>query len=97
MIGAGMPAGYSFLPQPNDVASVVLSKSTWSVLALTCLIELFVLAHYRESIEPDSELSPLFKDVFLFHGKRSRSTRSSTSWNGCARTRSSRPKRAMRR
>ena len=25
--------------------------------------------HYRESIEPDSELSPLFKDVFLFHAK----------------------------
>ena len=69
LIGAGMPAGYSFAPQPNDVASVVLSKSTWSVLALTCLIELFTQAHYRASIEPDSELSPLFKDVFLFHWK----------------------------
>jgi hypothetical protein len=69
MIGAGMPAGYSFLPRPNDVASIVLAKSTWSVLALTCLIELFTQAHYRASIEPDSELSPLFKDVFLFHWK----------------------------
>jgi hypothetical protein len=69
MIGAGMPVGYTFLPRPNDVASVVMSKSTWSVLALTCLIELFVLAHYRGSIEPDSELSALFKDVFLFHAK----------------------------
>lgn len=69
MIGAGMPGGYTFLPQPNEVASVVMSKSTWSVLALTCLIELFVLAHYRESIEPDGELSPLFKDVFLFHAR----------------------------
>jgi hypothetical protein len=69
LIGAGMPAGYSLLPRPNDVASVVLSKSTWSVLALTCLIELFTQAHYRASIEPDSELSPLFKDVFLFHWK----------------------------
>jgi hypothetical protein len=69
MIGAGMPAGYSFVPQPNDVASVVLGKSTWSVLALTCLIELFTQAHYRASIEPDNELSPLFKDVFLFHWK----------------------------
>ncbi|MGE5151946.1 MAG: hypothetical protein ACM3II_17655, partial [Rhodospirillaceae bacterium] len=69
MIGAGMPAGYSFLPQPNDVASVVLGKSTWSVLALTCLIELFTQVHYRASIEPDGELSPLFKDVFLFHWK----------------------------
>src|SRR6266403_2811809 len=69
LIGAGMPAGYSFMPRPNDVASVVLSASTWSVLALTCLIELFTQAHYRASIEPDSELSPLFKDVFLFHWK----------------------------
>jgi hypothetical protein len=69
MIGAGMPAGYSFLPRPDDVASVVLGKATWSVLALTCLIELFTQAHYRASIEPDGELSPLFKDVFLFHWK----------------------------
>jgi len=69
LIGAGMPAGYSFLPRPNDVASAVLSKSTWSVLALTCLIELFTQVHYRASIEPDSELSPLFRDVFLFHWK----------------------------
>ena len=69
LVGAGMPPGYALLPRPNDVASVVLSKSTWSVLALTCLIELFTQAHYRASIEPDSELSPLFKDVFLFHWK----------------------------
>jgi hypothetical protein len=69
LIGAGMPAGYAFLPQPNEVASVVLGKSTWSVLALTCLIELFTQAHYQASIEPDGELSPLFKDVFLFHWK----------------------------
>jgi hypothetical protein len=69
LIGSGMPAGYSFMLQPNDVASAVLSKSTWSVLALTCLIELFTQVHYRASIEPDDELSPLFKDVFLFHWK----------------------------
>lgn len=65
----GMPAGYRFLPQPNDVASVVLGKSTWAVLALTCLIELFTQTHYRESIAPDAELSELYKDVFLFHWK----------------------------
>jgi hypothetical protein len=69
LIGAGMPPGYALVPRPNEVAAVVLSKSTWSVLALTCLIELFTQAHYRASIEPDSELSPLFKDVFLFHWK----------------------------
>ena len=67
MIGQGMPQGYSFLPQPDDVASVVLTKSTWSVLGLTCLIELFTQAHYLESIKPADNLSPLFRDVFLYH------------------------------
>jgi len=62
-----MPEGYSFAPEPNAVASVVLQKSTWSVLALTCLIELFTQVHYKESIETDARLSPLFKDVFRFH------------------------------
>jgi hypothetical protein len=65
----GMPEGYRFLPEPNAVARVVLAKSSWSVLALTCHIELFTLAHYKKSIEPDAGLSPLFKDVLLFHWK----------------------------
>ncbi|HSC96926.1 MAG TPA: hypothetical protein VLC73_18365 [Burkholderiales bacterium] len=65
----GMPQGYRFLPQPNEVASVVLGKSTWAVLALTCHIELFVLAHYHASIDPDTELSDLYKDVFLHHAR----------------------------
>lgn len=69
MIAAGMPPGYVFRPQPNDVASAVLSKSTWAVLAFTLDIELFSQAHYRASIEPDPDLSPLWKDVFLFHWK----------------------------
>jgi hypothetical protein len=69
MAGAGMPAGYDFLPQPNDVAGAVLGKSTWAVLALICHIELFVLAHYRQAIEPDAELSALWKDVFTFHAR----------------------------
>jgi len=64
-----MHPGYSFLPQPNDVARAVLSKSTWAVLALICHIELFVLAHWREAIEPDPELSELWKDVFTFHAR----------------------------
>src|SRR3954463_13004592 len=39
LMAPGMPAGYQFLPTPNEVASVVLSKSTWAVLGLTCNIE----------------------------------------------------------
>ncbi len=69
MMTPGMPAGYRFMLQPNDVAAVVLGKSTWAVLALTCHIELFTQAHYRQSIEPDPQLSDLWKDVFLFHYK----------------------------
>jgi hypothetical protein len=69
MAAEDMPEGYGFLPQPNDVASVVLGKSTWSVLGLTCFIELFTQAHYRSSIEPDADLSELYKDVFFFHWK----------------------------
>lgn len=69
MMAAAMPAGYRFLPDPDAVAGVVLARSSWSVLALTCLIELVTLAHYRESIEPDPMLDALWRDVFLFHWK----------------------------
>jgi hypothetical protein len=67
LIAAAMPNGYTHAADPNAVAHAVLGKSTWAVLALTCHIELFTQAHYRQSIEPDNSLSELYKDVFLFH------------------------------
>jgi hypothetical protein len=69
LIAEAMPAGYSFAWEPNQVAAVILGKSSWAVLALTLHIELFTQAHYRESIREDCELSELAKDVFLFHWK----------------------------
>jgi hypothetical protein len=69
LVAADMPAGYRFDVPANDVASFVLGKSTWAVLALTCHIELFSQAHYRESIAEAEGLSELFKDIFLFHWK----------------------------
>jgi len=69
MMAANMPAGYCFSAEPNAVATAVLGRSTWSVLALICLVELVTLAHYRQSIEPDAALDPLWKEVFLFHWK----------------------------
>ncbi len=69
MMAETMPAGYRFDVDPDAVARAVLAKSTWAVLVLTLHIELFVQLHYRQSIEPDGELSELFKDVFLFHWK----------------------------
>lgn len=67
MMASRMPAGYTKVAEPNDVARIVLGKSTWSVLALTCHIELFVQSHYEQSIAPRQEICPLFKDVFQFH------------------------------
>jgi hypothetical protein len=69
MIGEVLPGGYHFDVDANKVAHAVLGKSTWAVLALTLDIELFTQLHYRQSIDPDTELSELFKDVFLYHWK----------------------------
>ena len=69
MMAAGMPDGYRFTGQPNDVAWLVLGKSTWAVLAFTCMVEIVTQVHYRESIAPEANLSELYKDVFLFHWK----------------------------
>jgi hypothetical protein len=69
MIAAVMPAGYRAAAEPNAVAGFVLGKSTWAVLALTCFIEYFTQQHYTESIQPQADISPLWKDVFMFHWK----------------------------
>jgi hypothetical protein len=69
LMAADMPAGYVAAAEPNAVAAAVLSKSSWSVLALTLDIELFTLAHYRASIEPHDDLCELWKDVFRAHWK----------------------------
>jgi hypothetical protein len=69
MVGDVLPGGYRFDVDHNAVARAVLGKSTWAVLALTLDIELLTQLHYRQSIDPDTGLSGLFKDVFLFHWK----------------------------
>jgi hypothetical protein len=69
MIADRMPAGYRQTANPDDVARAVLAASTWSVLALTCHIELFVQSHYVESIVTTANLCPLFSDVFKYHWK----------------------------
>jgi len=69
MIGGKMPPGYRMVADPNDVARAVLAASTWSVLALTCHIELFVQSHYDQSIAPRQDICPLFRDVFFYHWK----------------------------
>lgn len=67
MMAAQMPPGYTQVADPSAVAGAVLAASTWSVLALTCHIELFVQSHYAESIADRDDICPLFRDVFKFH------------------------------
>jgi len=83
MAAAGMPQGYVFAPEPNAVASAVRGKSVWAVLALICHIELFALRHYRESIDLDSRLSALCKDVLLDHWREEskHAVRAELEWN----------------
>jgi len=69
MMGAVLPEGYRFDVDPNGVARVVLGKSSWAVMVLTLHIEIFVQHHFRQSIQPDTELSELFRDVFFYHWK----------------------------
>ena len=64
-----MPKGYHFLHDPDEVAAAVLKRSTWAVMALILEIELFTQEHYKKSIDPEVNLSELFKDLFLFHWK----------------------------
>jgi hypothetical protein len=68
LAAAAMPPGYQLVADANAIAQVVLGKSTWAVLALTCHVELFTLVHYKKSIAAE-RLSELWKDVFLFHWK----------------------------
>lgn len=64
-----MPEGYRVVADANDVARIVLGKSTWAVMALTYHVEVFTQVHFKTSIEPEAELSELWKDVFLYHWK----------------------------
>ncbi|MFC5578300.1 hypothetical protein ACFPOA_09795 [Lysobacter niabensis] len=67
LVAVDMPAGYEVVVDPNDVAKVVLSKSTWAVLGLTCHVELFTQQHYKQSIQPCEDASELYRDVFFYH------------------------------
>ena len=68
LAAAVMPPGYQLVADGNAIARVVLGKSTWAVLALTCHIEVFTLVHYKKSIAAE-QVSDLWKDVFLHHWK----------------------------
>jgi len=68
LCAAVMPDGYACVADGNAIASVVLGKSTWAVLALTYHIEIFTLVHYKKCIA-NERVSELWRDVFLHHWK----------------------------
>ena len=67
-----MPPGYVMVADADEFARAVLGRSAWSLLALSCQIELLAQAHYEQAFEPRDELCPLFKDVFQFHSRDER-------------------------
>ncbi len=84
LMAAVMPAGHRCIAEPGMVASVVPDRSQWSVHALTCLIGLLARAHYRQSIDPDPGLDPLWKDLLHDHWKEAsqRAILDDLAWRG---------------
>ena len=70
MMAGSMPARIRGDGERGRIASQVLGKSTWSVLALTCNIELFTQAHYLESIRPTSRSLPCSRTCSSSTGRR---------------------------
>lgn len=62
-----IPHGYRFVIDPEDFADVIQGKSIWAVLAFKLHFILYAQLLYRESAAMDEDLSPLFKNVFLYH------------------------------
>ncbi|MBC62546.1 MAG: hypothetical protein CMP11_08820 [Zetaproteobacteria bacterium] len=53
---------------PSAVAKVVLSKSSTSVLMLTCMLEWMTQKHYMDSFRSqEKKIDPVFEDVFKYH------------------------------
>ena len=97
MIGSQLPPGYRQVADPNDVAHAVLAASTWSVLALTCHIELFVQSHYAESIGQAGELCPCSGMSSGFTGRMKAGMSCWMNSSGRTNTRSSRRANGTRR
>lgn len=63
----GFGASCRLIPGREEVAKVVLSKSTLAALYLTTVIEWFTQLHYVEHVRDNSGLDELFRDLLKFH------------------------------
>ena len=66
----GMPTGYRFVHQGDDLSAFALGKSTWAVLALICQFELSAMTYRRPGIEPGSRLSAVYEDALHLRSER---------------------------
>lgn len=65
LLGPCMPAGHEPTSDPDAMTQIARGKSSWAVLALSLVIELSALAHYRCSLQSAEGLCALWKDVLL--------------------------------
>ena len=63
----GFGTACSLIPNREEVAKVVLSKSRLAGLYLTTAIEWFTQVHYIEHVRDDSGLDALFRDLLRVH------------------------------
>lgn len=69
MTVTGLPHGYRFGAQDDDLTRAALRQGRWAAQALALALVLAAQAHYRHSLEAAGALCPLWEDVFLFHWK----------------------------
>lgn len=67
LFGQGLGTECGLIPDREEVAKVVRSKSKLAVLLLTSVIEWFTQLHYIEHVRDDSDLDGLFRDLLKFH------------------------------
>jgi len=68
MMADGMPKGYRFLPDPDEIAAAVLKRPTWAVLALILAIELFIVQGALRVHEALLSTAARFKSRFSLVG-----------------------------
>lgn len=67
MIGKNMPAGYRFVPRAQELGVSMRARPAWTVLALSCHLELLASSHYAQCVEAANTTSALFVDIMRHH------------------------------
>lgn len=63
----GMPAGYLFLPEADEIAAGLLGMTTWAAWSLTALMQATTQGHYMQCLGQEDELCDLYRDMLVNH------------------------------